>query len=221
MVSGRGWSVLGARYLALSRPVLHLQPAHPPELSLVIGDQRQSCRQRVRSNPEIVVADHLALRLQLGTHLSVGFGSAFRQSQSRQQADQLPEPLQSCRPLSTLGSAVEQFAIRDDRKRRFSRTQAAESPQDLLRPALPDVDADVRVQQVARLHHRPLRFCGRSFPRPAFPRPAISKSSGRSASRSNATTMVPSFSRKTISSPRRKISTSSLFNRNCFGSRTA
>jgi hypothetical protein len=33
--------------------------------------------------------------------------------------------------------------------------------------------------------------------------------------------MVPSFSRRTISLPRWKISTSLLFSRNCFGSRTA
>ena len=48
-----------------------------------------------------------------------------------------------------------------------------------------------------------------------------SKSSGKSANRSNARTVVPSFSRKMISSPRRKISASSLFNLKCFGSRAA
>src|SRR5437016_9793484 len=45
----------------------------------------------------------------------------------------------------------------------------------------------------------------------------MTRSSGKLASRSNARTMVPFFSRSTISSPRRKISTSLLFNRNCFG----
>src|SRR6201987_2725048 len=49
----------------------------------------------------------------------------------------------------------------------------------------------------------------------------MTRSSGKLASRSNARTMVPFFSRSTISSPRRKISTSLLFNRNCLGSRTA
>ena len=55
-----------------------------------------------------------------------------------------------------------------------------------------------------------LRFCGLSLLR-----------SGKSANRSNARTVVPSFSRKMISSPRRKISTSSLLNLYCFGSRAA
>src|ERR1700687_5284371 len=46
-------------------------------------------------------------------------------------------------------------------------------------------------------------------------------SAGNSASKSSTRTIPPAFSRNTISSPRRKISTSELLTRNCFGSLTA
>src|SRR5258708_10439314 len=46
-------------------------------------------------------------------------------------------------------------------------------------------------------------------------------SAGNSASKSSTRTIPPAFSRKTISSPRRKISTSELLTRNFFGSLTA
>src|SRR5580704_15772965 len=130
--------------------------------------------------------------------------------------DQFPESLQRGRPLRAFRRAIEQLAIGDDGKRRFSRAKLAEAAQNFLRPSLANVDADICVQQIARLHYNPLRFCGLSFSRPGSAR-----SSGRSASRSKARTRVSGFSRKTISSPLRKISTSSVFSRNCFGSRTA
>ena len=60
------------------------------------------------------------------------------------------------------------------------------------------------------------RFCGLSLARLGSAR-----SSGKAASRWNARAMIPGFSRRTISSPRREISTSLLFRRNCFGKRTA
>src|SRR6267154_197764 len=100
--------------------------------------------------------------------------------------------------MRALGRSVEQFAIGDDREGGFSRTELLKPLQDFLRPFLPDVNTDVRIQQVASFHHSPLRFCGRYFSRPR-----IAKSTGRSAKRSNARSIVPSFSRKTISSPRR------------------
>src|SRR5579871_7057817 len=52
-------------------------------------------------------------------------------------------------------------------------------------------------------------------------RPSGKKSSGRLARISNARASPFPFSRNTISSPRRKISTSLLLRRNSFGSRTA
>lgn len=109
-------------------------------------------------------------------------------------------------------------SVLNGRKHCFLWTELAESPQNHLGSFLADVNADVRVQHIPGFHHGPLRFCGLSFSRSAAVR---SKSSGKSANRSNARTVVPSFSRKMISSPRRKISTSSLFNLNCFGSRAA
>src|ERR1700738_1108593 len=52
-------------------------------------------------------------------------------------------------------------------------------------------------------------------------RPSGKKSAGRLARISNARPNPFAFSRNTISSPRRKISTSVLFSRNSFGNRTA
>src|SRR5258708_2867682 len=63
---------------------------------------------------------------------------------------------------------------------------------------------------------RPSRFCGG-----VSCRPSGKKSSGRLARISKARASPFPFSRNTISSPRRKISTSLPFSRNSFGSRTA
>ena len=117
------------------------------------------------------------------------------------------QSLKRCAALLAFCCPVEQLSISNDRKHRFSGAQLAESPQDFLRSFLADVNTNICVQQIAGLHQSPRRFCGRSLSRPVS-----SRSSGSLASRSNARTMVPSFSRKTISSPRRKISTSLLDN---------
>src|ERR1700730_16576387 len=63
---------------------------------------------------------------------------------------------------------------------------------------------------------RPSRCCGG-----ASWRPSGKKSAARLARISNALANPFPFSRNTISSPRRKISTSLLFSRNSFGNRTA
>src|SRR5271156_1805637 len=115
-----------------------------------------------------------------------------------------------------LRCSVEELAKGNHGNHRLARVELEEPLHKLLRLLLTDVNADVRVQQETRVHHNPLRFCGRSFSRSATVR-----SFGKLASNSNARSIVPFFSRRTISSPRRKISTSSLFRRNCFGSRTA
>src|ERR1700674_1789022 len=92
----------------------------------------------------------------------------------------------------------------------------AESRGHLWGPVLPQIDADIGVEHIAGAHHRPLRRCGcgslRFFG---------NMSAGNSASKSSTRTIPPAFSRNTISSPRRKISTSELLTRNCFGSLTA
>src|SRR5260370_599699 len=109
-----------------------------------------------------------------------------------------------------------QFATRNPRQRAPPRLQRPKPAQHLPRLFPPDVNANVRVQQEARVHHSPLRFCGLSF----F-RPVSLKSAGNAASKSKARAIVPARSRSTISSPRREISTSLLFTRNALGSRTA
>src|SRR5438034_11815349 len=63
----------------------------------------------------------------------------------------------------------------------LSLLQRAESLQHRVRLFSTDVDANIRVQQEARLHNSPLRFCGLSF----F-RPGSVKSAGNAASKSNA-----------------------------------
>src|ERR1700674_4653900 len=92
----------------------------------------------------------------------------------------------------------------------------AESRGHLWGPVLPQIDADIGVEHIAGAHHRPLRRCGcgslRFFG---------NMSAGNSASKSSTRTIPPAFSRNTISSPRRKISTSVLLTRNFFGSLTA
>src|ERR1700733_12531957 len=92
----------------------------------------------------------------------------------------------------------------------------AESRGHFRGPILPQIDAHIGVEHIAGAHQRPLRRCGwgslRFFG---------NMSDGNSASKSSTRTIPPAFSRNTISSPRRKISTSELLTRNFFGSLTA
>src|SRR3979490_1741461 len=92
----------------------------------------------------------------------------------------------------------------------------AESCGHFWRPVLPQIDADIGVEHIAGAHQRPLRRCGCGSLRFLG-----NMSAGNSANKSSTRTIPPAFSRNTISSPRRKISTSELFTRNFFGSLTA
>src|SRR5713226_6029712 len=203
-------------FRSLRRPVFHPQPTHPPELPLVIRDQRQPRRPGMRRNPQVVIADHLSFAFQIGSNHSVSPRRRLRQPHHRKHSRQLPQQLQGRRPLRALLRPIGQIPKRNHREHCLSLLQHAKSPQHLLRLFPPDINANVRVQQEARFHHSPLRFCGLSF----F-RAASVKSSGSAASKSNARAIDPLRSRSTISSPRREISTSLLFTRNAFGSRTA
>src|SRR5260370_39883470 len=198
------------------RPILHLQAAHPPELPLIIRHQRQSRRLGMRRNPQIVVPDHLPFAFQIRSNRSISLRRRLRQPHHRKHAGQLSQQLQRGHPLRAFLCAVHQFAKRNHREPRLSRLQRPKPAQHLLRLFPPDVNANVRVQQEARVHHSPLRFCGLSF----F-RPVSLKSAGNSASKSKAPAIVPARSRSTTSSPPRELSTSLLFTRNALGSRTA
>ena len=74
--------------------------------------------------------------------------------------DELTQSLKRGNPLLALSCPIEQLSISDDRKHSFSWTELPESAQNFLRSFLPDVDTDVRVQQIAGLHYSPSRFCG-------------------------------------------------------------
>src|SRR5579864_3713183 len=118
-----------------------------------------------------------------------------------------------------LHGTVKQLSVGDHRNSSLSRPEPAEATEYFLRPSLTDVNEYIRVQQVPEfyiVHYSPFRFCGRSFSRSAG-----SRALGMEAISSKARARLFSFSRRTSSLPRRKISTSLLFKRNCFGKRTA
>jgi len=62
-----------------------------------------------------------------------------------------------CARLAATGSK-KKFAISNNRNCCFPGSQRLKSPRNLLRPFLPDVDANVRIQQEARLHLKALPF---------------------------------------------------------------
>src|SRR5580693_5718539 len=92
----------------------------------------------------------------------------------------------------------------------------AESRGHFWGPVLPQIDADIDVEHIAGAHQRPLRLCGRGSLRFLG-----NMSAGNLASKSSTRTIPPAFFRNTISSPRRKISTSELFTRYVLVSLTA
>src|SRR5229473_5908565 len=170
----------------------------------------------MRGDPQIVVPDHFSLAFQLRANRSIGFRRRFRQGEHRQQVSELFQSSQSIVALLVFRRAIEQLTKRNHGQCGLFLPKRVKAPQDFFRLLSPDVDTEVGVQQEMRLHQRPLRFCGLSFSRRG-----ISKSSGSPASRSKARARFPRFSRRTISSPLREISSSLAFTRNCFGSRTA
>ncbi len=81
----------------LFRPILHSQSAYSREFLLIVRHQRQPRSQRVRGDPEIVVANHFPLGFQLGANHAVSFscvlGQGKRGQQSRQVAQSLEGPI--------------------------------------------------------------------------------------------------------------------------------
>src|ERR1019366_8237833 len=122
---------------SLDGPVLDLQPTHSPKFAFIVCNQCQACNHGMRSDPEIVVSDHLPFRFQLRPNRSVCFGRRFRQGERGQQMHELPQPLKRRNPLLALGGAIEQLAIGNDRKRGFPGTELTESAQNFFRPFLP------------------------------------------------------------------------------------
>jgi len=114
----------------------------------------------MRRNRQVVIPDHCALRFQICANRSVGLCRRFRQRERRKHVDEFSEALQSRSALRTFICPVEQLSKSNYRKRRLSRTQLSESAQDFLWPFLADVNANLRIQQEARLPQSPLRFCG-------------------------------------------------------------
>src|ERR1700730_5361756 len=106
--------------------------------------------------------------------------------------------------------------MRDGTHRRFPSLDLVKSRQHFRTFFLPDIDTNIRIQQESEAHYNPLRRCsGGSF---LF---FGNMSAGKLASSSKARFKVLLFSRSTISSPRRLISSSLLLTRNFFGNRTA
>jgi hypothetical protein len=56
-------------------------------------------------DPKIVVADHLAFRLQFGANRSIVVGRFFRSGQRRKELDKVPQSLQSQRSVGALLAA--------------------------------------------------------------------------------------------------------------------
>src|SRR6516162_3979604 len=115
--------------------------------------------------------------------------------------------------------AIKQLPIGNHRQDCITVLHVAEACGYLGRPVLPQIDAHMGVEHITDGHcylYRPLRRCGCGSLR--F---LENMSAGNSASKSRTRTMSPAFSRKTISSPRRKISTSELLTLNFLGSLTA
>src|ERR1043166_4541861 len=106
----------------------------------------------MRRDPQIVVADHLALELQGGTDGAIELARARRQFQHREQTRQLSELSRRLLAQPALLHPIEKLAVGYDRDHRLARSQSLEPCQNPRRPPLPDVNASVGIQQEARIH---------------------------------------------------------------------
>jgi len=119
----------------------------------------------VRGDPQIIVANHLSLN-PVGANRAVSFRRCFRQGRTgRTRASSCSRSRAAGRcalfsaPYRSSPNVITESAASPGRSlRKRART--------LLRPFPPDVDADVCVQQEARLHHSPCVL----RPVPAAPR---------------------------------------------------
>ena len=93
---------------------------HPTEFALIICNQRQPCNHRVRSDPEIVIFDHLASRFQLRPNRSVRFGRRFRQRERGQKLHKLAQSTVSCGSNASI-LLLARFLLCPPRLNRFAR----------------------------------------------------------------------------------------------------
>src|SRR5829696_215892 len=202
----------------IRRPILDRQAWHPPELALVVGDERQAGGQRMGRDPEIVVADRLASAFERCADRAIGRSSRGRERLHRDEGHQPVERRQ--RPIGhgSLLHAETELPVADDRDHGLVRPKCLKAVKDGTWAALTNPDEDVGVEHVAQRHHSPLRTCGGLS---SMVSRSVKAPSGSSHQALIASIKVRGFSRSTTSSPRRKISTSSLANRNSFGKRTA
>src|SRR5664279_287129 len=167
------------------------------------------------ANPQVIIADEPAFLLQCCPDFSVCFCSPRVKLLNWDVLNQFLQLGESLGLLATLARTVVEFSISNCRHDQLSRLQSLETGPDLRWPVFGDVYAHVRIQHVARLHSASRFWGGWSC------RPWDIKSFGMAASAANARPRLRFGSLSTISSPRRRISTSSTSKRNCFGKRTA
>src|SRR5690349_12636453 len=171
------------------------------------------------SDPHVIAADDLRFGFQGGADLAISLAGLNRQRHDPDEAGKLVQLLYCTRQgrRLLLDHPIYKLPIRDHRHDCIARVDLQKMSQDLRRPTAADVNADVGVEQKTRSHYSPFRFCGLSL----RARSTASTSMGRSARSQKARSKPLVFSRSTTSSPRRKISTSSLWKRNSFGNLTA
>src|SRR5450759_647378 len=106
----------------------------------------------MRGDPQIVVSDDATAGFQFGTKGTIAATRIRRQGQDGQETGKFFKlPHRSLALLALFGS-IDQFAVGNDRNRRFSNLQALETLLDLRRTAPPDVDADVGIKEKCRVH---------------------------------------------------------------------
>src|ERR1700733_7541482 len=88
-----------ARSRTAAGPVLDLKSGDTLELAFIVGDESESRRFGVSSNPEIVATDHLTAGLPRCTNLAVGCRRSLRQGNHRQKRYQALERFQCTCPL--------------------------------------------------------------------------------------------------------------------------
>src|SRR5260370_21557221 len=103
-------------------------------------------------DPEIVVAYHLAFGLEFGSDRSIPLGCLLGQWKGGECVAQLTESLQSRFAVRTFNRSIHKFAVCDDRNGSLAGPEPGETTKYCLRPFLTNIDHDVRVEQVARLH---------------------------------------------------------------------
>ncbi len=197
-------------------PVFNTQTVNPRKFTAIIGDQGHIQRQGVGGDLQIVITNDLPFFLKHGAYLAIKASGFRRHGTNGNQLRQLIQNLKIAGLMLTALRSPKQFSVGNNRNTDCASFHIIKTLQNFRRMVVFDVNKRIRIQKIAHSHQSKFRSWGW-----VSSRPSDKKSSESWLISSHASPKFYFLGNSTISSPRRKTSTSSTLSWNSLGIRTA